>query len=211
MKEVDTNQLLESLAASGWVIERGETHARLNESGNTLCKLQDGIRKLQGQMDASYAGAILAKLFLANPWLASFEIGLNSSMEYDDRGGYFFCCSVTVSDVEALDGVEMPQDLTNSGTINPIVAADYLENILMDHETSLYDAFSGDRDAMEDLSITVCRARVAPMLQNQTLDGREAFAALFPELEWRITGERSGLDSNHAQVVGSSEAVAPAP
>lgn len=130
-------------------------------------------------VERAWAGACIASVFRQWTWLAAMKLSFVPESEYDDQGGTFRSISFTVSNLEAVSGVQLPEMLGDM-EFDLEVAADVLQDELQDSVDSLYSALM-DEYSHEDLDVTVRREQLGHLLERAEMDGAEAFLALFPE------------------------------
>ena len=61
----------------------------LNQAGIELQTRYRQVKAEHDALDASWAGAFLARLFAQHAWLDAVRLSFAVSAEYDDSGGYF--------------------------------------------------------------------------------------------------------------------------
>jgi hypothetical protein len=153
-------------------------HIMQNEAGVALAQVIREVKEEETRFDATYVGALLANVFLENPWLASFTLSLIVSYEYDDEGGNYKCIDTNVRDVSSMPGIET-EFLDEDGKFLPHEAENYLEELLEDGH-SIYPNFQPDTsDCAIDL---LCeRSAIAELLLAKPISGAEAFAKMFSD------------------------------
>lgn len=153
---------------------------QLNDAGLDLNWLQARIKHKAAQLDRSWAGAFLASILIAEPWLAAFELVITTSHEYDDQGGTYLCFSSSVSDVQVAEGVVLPGTvLDDDSEFDPDLAADHLAEQFDTCERSMFAVFRDDE--VETMKIGVRREPIAALLATRPVSGTDAFLALFPD------------------------------
>ena len=128
-------------------------------------------------LDASWAGAVLAGLFLKHAWLDALTLSFTVTSEYDDSGGYYRCISCNAQTVRPVPQQLLPEDLFPGGDFDPDAAGQFLEAEFEDDEFDLYAGLSGTPDGYSDLDVTLTRQPIAALLMQSPIDGRVAFHA----------------------------------
>ncbi|API73564.1 hypothetical protein [Ralstonia pseudosolanacearum] len=152
---------------------------QLNEAGQAFNELRARIEHEAAQLDRSWAGAFLASILIAEPWLAAFDLNITVSHEYDDQGGTFLSYSSAVSEVRTVEGVTLPDTMVDDGAFDEDLAANYLTEQFDACERDIYVTFRDDDDSQE-LKIEVRREPIASLLVTGAVRGTDAFQALFP-------------------------------
>jgi hypothetical protein len=160
----------------------------MNSEATSLQAQFDIVKEAHDKMLATYAAAILIKMLVCNPWLQSATLEFEPSSEYDDQGGTFRSINVTVTDVECVPDVELPDELQDDGDFRADWAADRLRDDLENNcDTSrIYSSLMDDWD-FSDLTVKIDRSKVADLLADPSaISSLEAFRALLPEHLHRI-------------------------
>lgn len=149
-----------------------------NKAGEELQACYQRVRAEQEALDSSWAGAVLARLFLKHTWLDALTLSFTVTSEYDDSGGYYRCISCNAQAVHAVPQQPLPEDLFPDGEFDPDAAGQFLEAEFEDDECDLYASLSGTPDGFGDLNVTLARQTIAALLLQSPIDGRVAFHAL---------------------------------
>lgn len=135
-------------------------------------ELQDLTRGL----DQAWFGAFIATIFLSRPWLASFDLSIEKSYEYDDQGGYHECFDVSISDCTPVDSEPVPDQFCDDDAFDARLVADDIEQELDGNGVDLFAPFSEDDEW--DINVSLNRAAIAHLLGDSEIDGRALFAAV---------------------------------
>ncbi|MRS99700.1 hypothetical protein GJQ57_13700 [Ralstonia pickettii] len=158
----------------------GDGRLQLNEAGQRFNELKAHVERETAQFERSWAGAFLASIFLAEPWLAAFDLVITTSHEYDDQGGTYLCFSSSMTAVQVVDGVPLPDTVQgDDGGFDVDLAADYLAEQFDTCERCMFAVFRDDE--VETMKIEVRREPIASLLAAGPVSGIEAFRALFPD------------------------------
>lgn len=131
-------------------------------------------------LEASWAGAYLAGLFLRHLWLQSLRITLWASAEYDDHGGSYRSISNSVADVTAVPGAALPEDVTDDGQFDEIAAISVIEADLDDNDHSLYFATDDGPHDYTERVVELNRDAIGELLAHPPISGSLAYRALCP-------------------------------
>lgn len=151
----------------------------VNQAGKAVQETYRKAREAWTRLNANYAGALVASIFAARPWLQGFTIDLQASAEFDDAGGYYRTISSSISDVSTVDGAEIPEDLDTDGRLDTDIAADAMQQEFEDSVYDLYSVFVDDT-AYEDLQFSFTRNMLDGLIGETEIEGHEAFLRLFP-------------------------------
>lgn len=143
-------------------------------------ELQRQIEALQDQtngLDQAWFGAFIATIFMSRPWLASFDLGIEKSYEYDDQGGYYETFNVNISNCTPVDSEAVPDEFRDTANaMDASLVADDIEQVVDGNGVDLYAPFS--EEDQWDITVTLNRAAIAHLLGDSEIDGRALFAAL---------------------------------
>jgi hypothetical protein len=154
-------------------------HIMQNEAGVALAKVISDAMSAKARLEATYVGALLANVFLENPWLASFTLSLSVSYEYDDEGGSYRCVSTNIEDVLAIQGVET-EFLDDDGKFLPDGAEEFLKLELEDSGSEIRDGIEGDFSSTV-LELVCERSAIAELLLEKPISGADTFSKMFPD------------------------------
>jgi hypothetical protein len=147
--------------------------------------LRARIERQAAAFACSWAGAFLASLFAAEPWVEAFDLRLAASFAYDDDGGMFLSYESAVSAIRVVGGMPLPDTVrSEDGVFDSDLAADCLGERFDAYERDLFVTLSDDFTG--ELTIAVKRERIATQLPAGQLSGADAFKALFPEWASRL-------------------------
>ncbi|MCX4150006.1 MULTISPECIES: hypothetical protein [Paraburkholderia] len=152
----------------------------LNDAGQKVNSEYEHAAAEKRKLDATWAGALLARLFIDHPWLAGMTIELRASAVTDDDGVTFRSVVASVSDVIHVDGVPLAESVDAAGNLCQDRATDLLENVLQDNDADLYASFAEPHE-YDDIDLIVRRDAIAELLQGEQIDGSVAFALLFSD------------------------------
>ena len=134
-----------------------------NDAGVELQACYQRVRAEREALDSSWAGAVLARLFLKHAWLDAVTLSFLVRAEYDDCGGYYRCTQGQAHTVRAVPGQPLPDDLFPEGTFDQDNAQHILESEIEDDEADLYAGLSARPHGFDDVDVTVERCcRTAP-------------------------------------------------
>lgn len=128
-------------------------------------------------LHASWAGALLARLFLQHAWLDAVTLSFSVMPAYDDSGGFIRSVSCLAATPRAGTSAALPEDRFPDGTFEPDAAVALFVEALQDDEHGLYAALAEDPGGFDDLSKVLKRRAIAALLQQSPLDGRLAWLA----------------------------------
>ncbi|WP_152988824.1 hypothetical protein [Burkholderia pseudomallei] len=154
---------------------------RANDAGQELYARQTQIRREVQALDHAWVGAFFAALFVRHAWLASFTVTITASYEIDDDGCHFRSYSTAVDEVLNLADVAVPQDVSDGGAFDSDLATDTLRDTIDEHSGDIFAAVMDDET--DEVTIRLARSSLAGLLDTSEIDGRTAFAALFPDAE----------------------------
>lgn len=152
----------------------------LNDAGQKVNSEYERAASEKQKLDATWAGALLARIFIDHRWLAGMTIELRASAATDDDGESYRSVQAYVSDVTAVDGETLPESVDATGNLDQGCAVDLLEGVLQDNDADLYASFAEPHE-YDDIDLTVRRDAIAELLQEEQIDGSVAFALLFPD------------------------------
>jgi hypothetical protein len=153
-------------------------HIMQDEAGVALAQVISEAMSAKARLEATYVGALLANVFLENPWLAWFKLSLTVSYEYDDEGGNYRCITTNVDDVMPMIGIET-EFLDDEGKFLPDEAGNFLKLELEESASEIYDGIEGSFSST-DLELVCERSAIANLLLKKPISGAEAFARMFP-------------------------------
>lgn len=156
---------------------QGDGGLALNNTGADLVAQYQRVRTEHEALEASWAGAVLARLFLKHAWLDALTLSFTVTPEYDDNGGYYRCIGCNAQAVRAVPQQPLPEDLFPEGEFDPDAAGSFLEAEFEDDQCDLYAALSGTSEGYGDLDVTLTRQPIAALLMQSPIDGRVAFHA----------------------------------
>lgn len=170
-----------ALGAASYTLKGG--CVSLNEAGVAHNAEYERVRAARRRLEATFAGAVFALVFKTNPWLDSFNLSLSADNAYDDAGRYYRSIGVGISEVRRRHGAALPEALTQTGNgaIDETTAEDWLERGIQDDAGEIYSGFAVSEECYETLHFEIRRAALGDLLEQDSLDGREAFIRLFPQ------------------------------
>jgi hypothetical protein len=148
-----------------------------NKAGEELQACYQRVQAEQEALDSSWAGAVLARLFLKHVWLDAMTLSFIVRAEYDDCGGYGRCIQSQVHAVRAVAQHSLPEHLFPGGTFHQDSAQRVLEAEIDGDETDLYASLSATPHGFDDLDVTLERRLIAALLLKSPIDGSAAFKA----------------------------------
>jgi len=149
----------------------------LNQAG---IELQSRYRRVEAEHDAleaSWAGAFLARLFAQFAWLDAVTLSFAVSAEYDDSGGYFRSISCQIRSARAVPQHAPPEELLTEGNFDPDATEQIIEAEIEDSAFDLYTCLSETPSGYDDLDLTLERKPIAELLCASPIDGHAAFRA----------------------------------
>lgn len=156
---------------------QGDGRLALNDTGADLVAQYRRMRTEHDALEASWAGAVLVRLFMKHAWLDALTLSFTATPEYDDSGGYYRCVGCNAQAVRTVPQQPLPEDLFPGGEFDPDAAAQLLEAEFEDDQCDLYAALSGTSEGYRDLDVTLTRLPIAALLMQSPIDGRVAFHA----------------------------------
>ncbi|AEF88800.1 hypothetical protein DelCs14_1774 [Delftia sp. Cs1-4] len=149
----------------------------LNAAGSEADARYRAARAEREQLDRSWAGAILARLFLRHDWLEAVTLSFEATAEYDDGGGYYRCIRCTASAPRTAPLAALPEELSSQGALDIDAATALLEDELEDCAFDLYTGLAEYPEGYEDLTLPLERRAIAPLLHQCPFDGSLAHVA----------------------------------
>lgn len=131
----------------------------------------------QQALDASWAGARLAGLFLKHAWLDAVTLSFEVNAEYDDSGGFYRCISCNPDAIRAVPQQAVPEESFPNREFDADVAAQILRDEIEDDEFDLYAGLAEWPEGYADMNLSLERNAIAVLLANGTIDGRSACEA----------------------------------
>lgn len=132
-----------------------------NKAGEELQACYQRVRAEQEALDSSWAGAVLARLFLKHVWLDAMTLSFLVRAEYDDCGGYDRCIQSQAHAVRAVARQPLPEDLFPDGTFDQDSAQRVLEAEIDGDKADLYASLSAPPHGFDDLDVTLERQPIA--------------------------------------------------
>lgn len=175
-----------SAAVAEWTVVNGKPLQ--NEAANKVQSDYYALRKQFKAMQATYVGAFILGWLSDHPWLKSATISLEVSFDGNDEGGTYRSIHSKVSDVEAVQNIAVPEELTtDDGSFDDDSAEEFLnEDINGDLiADELYIAVREHYDA-DDCEIRIDRDKLAHLLGQEVASGKEAFLILLPNESTRF-------------------------
>ncbi|HCE27552.1 MAG TPA: hypothetical protein DET46_01005 [Comamonadaceae bacterium] len=149
----------------------------LNQAGIELQTRYRQVKAEHDALDASWAGAFLARLFAQHAWLDAVRLSFAVSAEYDDSGGYFRSISCHILSACAVPQHPLPEELLTEGEFDSDTAEQIVEQEIEDSEFDLYTCLSETPSGYDDLDLTLERKPIAELLCASPIDGHAAFRA----------------------------------
>ena len=149
----------------------------LNQAGIELQARYRQVKPEHEALDASWAGALLARLFAQHVCLDAVTLSFAVSAEYDDSGGCFRSISCQILWARAVPLHPLPEELLTEGEFDADIAEQIVEKEIEDSEFDLYTCLSETPGGYDDLDLTLERKPIAELLCASPVDGRAAFHA----------------------------------
>lgn len=171
---------MESIAGNAkWWVEQGYGLRQTPE----VMALNDEFFAIKARVraaDAALVGAIIAKVFIDNPWLKRFTIKSNPTQEYDDSGGSYRCINADVTDISVVPGLSLPEEFAKDGDSDGSRLEDWLLEQVEEFNGQIYDVLN-EEGSYEDQKIELDRAAIQELIAKGDVDGCAAFMGLFPD------------------------------
>lgn len=149
----------------------------LNVAGAQARARYDAARAERDRIEHSWAGAMLAGLFLRHAWLEAVTLTFEVTSEYDDSGGFYRCIRCSVSACRAVAGQVLPPQDFPEAVFDPDAAVSTIADDLADCEFDLYAGLAGYPEGFDTLTVPLERAAIATLLGHCPFDGTLACAA----------------------------------
>ena len=178
----------ESNTDEDYIVSKDGMHIALNEAGSLVEDRYEAAKAAYSKLDCTRAGALMASLFLTEPWLEKMTVELSATAEYDDEGSCYRCVRVEVKNVTALAGVDLPTDVVDpSGNFDSDSACDLLHQEVDEEGWAYYEALASSNYDYRSFTIQLDRSQISGLLDSGQISGRAAFLALFPEYAEHLT------------------------
>jgi hypothetical protein len=159
--------------------------AQPRQAGSQLLgRLRDAVDLMDCVGASSFVGATAASFLLRWPWLASMELSLSVTWEYDDQGGTYRSVYLNVRDVVTQANLPIPESFQNGdGVLDEDLVGEKVEEILENELFELHHGATGDPRSTEDATILVCRESLSALLaaDGKEVSGLSCFNVMFPQ------------------------------
>lgn len=180
-----TNKLYD---AADYIVGKDGQPIALNEAGQAVLEQFHEAERARETLQAAWAGAMIATVFIELTWLQAMTFELTASAEYDDDGGSYRSITVEVRDALPVNGADIPEDFGGSfDDFDAERAADEIKERLSGDSPLLYEAFENRSNDFSDFTLRVDRDAIAEILATGNVKGKQAFVALFPSYAHHVT------------------------
>jgi hypothetical protein len=160
-----------------------------DEATATLTAVGHVLRTLMDRADLAWAGARIALLLDEKPWLASCAVTIDSSSEYNDGGGTMLVRSISVSQLETVESVEVPDEFRDGDDVDVAALEDDVTRDLDQAACDFASAFM-EPDQDSSLTVRVDRSLVAELLAGvEPISGSRIAERLWPDYKHLLTPE----------------------
>jgi hypothetical protein len=130
----------------------------LNDAGRALRAQYESLKVQMDALDHDWCQAVLASLFLRNPWIDALTLTASADLTYDDCGRCFQSGYWRVEAVEIVPAAALPNEILDDGEVDLDLAADLLSDVLNDGVPDLALSLLGD-DYSQDQRLSLSRAK----------------------------------------------------